>query len=977
MGNRREFTLLSVILGVIIGVVFGAANAFLGLKVGMTVSASIPAAVISMGVLRAIFRRNSILENNIVQTIGSAGTSVASGIVFTVPALFIMGLSPDYWTIAAWAAIGGTLGVLFMIPLRHYLIVKEHENLRYPEGLACAEVLEAGQKGGGLAKTVFWGLGISFVYSSLRDLGFWRSIASVGVPQLRTKATLDASPALLGVGYIIGPRISAYMLSGAVLGWYVLIPGISFFGTAPFGPVLEYSKVSIPPIDTDDSCNQLLLIPEGRDNANVTALLCIKATKPLNGTSNGMRISMPEEFDLTNAQVAGVTSGDHVYKTRQQLQGQTLTLDLFRPSLEKTASTIHPGRISIVIHGITLGSNLTTTAQVTTFDSPTQNLESFDLGDAVFVPKGRTLTQSCSQPGERHVTAIITSEIGQDMVNDRERISFNFADRFEFGYTDPKSYESHGVSVVSVFDGTTVYSADASIFEDAKRLDKDFEHPLLMTSNYSPVPNRTSPLRKGMVTVVLHGLVNSATPATSDHFDACTVSSPGTIFPAKKPIAEMGPDEIHKQFIKYIGAGAVAVGGLLSLLKSFPTILGSLWNLFLAMFAPSGSKDRTSRDLPFILVAGGVIGIAAIMWKLPELKAGWQGTVLVCVFGFFFVTVSSRLVGLIGSSSNPTSGMTIATLLGTSLLFFYFMPELADVKFTALSVGAMVCVAISVSGDCSQDLKTGYLVHGTPWKQQIGELIGVLTAAVCVAGVIFLLHKGYGFTDDRPNKLNAPQANLMAILLDGVFDQNLPWLFIGMGVAAGLVVEFLGIGCLPFAVGLYLPLALSTPIMIGGLIRLIVDLVHRDPDPDSHDAGVLGASGFVAGEGLLGVAFGGVAAFCAWMWPHRDMTPNDFAPAILQYVDLDIHYTLPDFWYRLLPLAPYAIIVLWLFFVALRRAIPEPPPPPPEPYPEPDVSYKHRLPSFEPGTYGKPKPIQMPPQQPPPSGGPGQYPGSQ
>ncbi len=967
MGNGREFTLLSVILGVVIGVVFGAANAFLGLKVGMTVSASIPAAVISMGVLRAIFRRNSILENNIVQTIGSAGTSVASGIVFTVPALFIMGLSPDYWTIAAWAAIGGTLGVLFMIPLRHYLIVKEHDRLRYPEGLACAEVLEAGQKGGGLAKTVFWGLGISFVYSSIRDLGFWRSIASVGVPQLRTKATLDASPALLGVGYIIGPRISAYMLAGAVLGWYVLIPGVSFFGSAEYGPILEQSTVTVPPDGNSDAPNKIYLVPEGRNSDNVTALICFDTTQPLDGTSNGMRITFPDGFDAANAKVAGVTAGNLVYRTRQTLDGQTLTLDTFKPSLVKTASTIQPGSVAVTIHGVEYDSEATTAFKVETFASPTLSLEELELSDIAMMPDGETLTASNHKPDARNVTAIVTYELTQDMRNNRERIAFDIADRFEFGYTDPKSYESHAARVVSVFDGTTAYSASASVFKNSKRLSPDLDQPLLMTSNYSPKPTLEQPLKSGIVVVVLHGLVNPTQPPSRDHFEVYTVSAPGTIFPADKPIAEMGPDEIHKQFIKYIGAGAVAIGGLLSLLKSFPTILGSIWNLFLAMFSPSGSRDRTARDLPFILVAGGVVGLAALMWNLPELKVGWQGTVLVCVFGFFFVTVSSRLVGMIGSSSNPTSGMTIATLLGTSLLFFYFMPELADVKFTALSVGAMVCVAISVSGDCSQDLKTGYLVQGTPWKQQIGEVIGVLTAALCVAGVIFLLEKGYGFTSDRPNALNAPQANLMAILLDGVFDQNLPWLFIGMGVAAGLIVEFLGIGCLPFAVGLYLPLALSTPIMIGGLIRLIVDLVHRDPDPDSHDAGVLAASGYVAGEGLLGVAFGGVTAFCAWMWPHREMTPHDFAPAVLQYVDLDVHYTLSDFWYRLLPLAPYALIVMWLFFVALRRAIPDPPPPPPEPYPEPDVSYRHRLPAFNPDSARKPGPIEMPPPQSPPT----------
>ncbi|NOX58479.1 MAG: oligopeptide transporter, OPT family [Planctomycetes bacterium] len=976
MDNGREFTFRAVILGILIGLVFGAASAFLGLKVGMTVSASIPAAVISMAVLRGLFRSGSILENNLVQTIGSAGTAVASGVVFTVPALFIMGISPDYWTIAVWAAIGGTLGVLFMIPLRHYLIVKEHGRLRYPEGLACAEVLEAGQRGGGLAKTVFWGMGISCFYEILRGLGFWRNIATVGVSQMRTKATLDASPALLGVGYIIGPRISAYMLSGAVLGWFVLIPAVSFFGSEPFGPILEQSAVSISPAPAEERSNRAVLIPDGRSEGSATALICFETTQALDSTSSGLSIELPDTFDLGNVKIGGITAGNRVYSARQRIDGQTLTLDRFDPPVYKTSSTIQPGWIDVVLHAVSGEGDTQTAFNIQTYNAPQTPLEQIEIVDISRTPSGQVLVASTSQPGANQVTAVVTYTLKYKIANDKERIALDLSQQYDMGYFDAKQHRQHPVNVVSLFDGSTVYDARASVLEDATGLSVDLKGPLLMTSEYSPSPTKKEPIPLGMVTLVLHGLSNKVEPSGSDEIEAMTISSPGTKFPSTMPITEMSVDQIHSKYIKYVGAGAVAIGGLLSLLKSFPTIFGSMWHLFVAMFAGKGGDDRTTRDLPFILVAGGVVAVVALLWNLPWLETGWQGAILVCVFGFFFVTVSSRLVGEIGSSSNPTSGMTIATLLGTSLLFLYasdFLFGVVDtqaIKITALSVGAIVCIAIAVAGDCSQDLKTGYLVKATPWKQQIGELIGVLTAALCVAGVIFLLHKGYGFTEDRPNALKAPQANLMAMLLDGVFDGNLPWLFIGIGIAAGLVVEFMGIGCLPFAVGLYLPLALSVPIMIGGLIRLFVDRVHRNDTSSGHDAGVLGASGLVAGEGLVGVGLGGVTAFCAWMWPHRDISCQEVGPSILQFVDLDIHYELAARWYDLLPLAPFGLLVMWLLFTALRRAIPDSPPSP-DPYPKPEASYAHRLPSFQPGEQSnKPRPIQIPPPSPgpPPAG---------
>lgn len=603
----REFTFLAIILGIIISIVFGAANAFIGLKVGMTVSASIPAAVISMAILRGILRRGTVLENNMVQTIGSVGESLAAGMIFTIPALFIFAyvdendtLRPSLVEMTIWGALGGILGVLFMIPLRRMLIVREHHNLPYPEGTACAEVLESGQRGGAGARTVFGGLGIAAFYEFVRGLGFWKDTATQRLPLIKSEFQLATEPALLGVGYILGVRIAAYMLSGAVLGWFVIIPAISFFGA-------------------------------------------------------------------------------------------------------------------------------------------------------------------------------------------------------------------------------------------------DVDHPV------SPEPDMLIP--------------------------------------------SMTPDDMWNRYLRYIGAGAVVLGGLVSLFKSLGTIGGSLFH----MFGGGGTGERTDRDIPTFLLLLLLVGVGAAMYYLPTTTIDWSWLpawmgeqtgesepplhaffqsipVIACVigFGFFFVTVSSRLVGIVGSSSNPASGMTIATLLGTTLILVYAAGlEGVTAKVAAISVGAIVCIAICISGDCSQDLKTGFLVRATPWKQQIGELLSVLISAGAIAIVISLVADRYGFFQDadHPNAVLAPQANLMKLLVEGVVDRSLPWELIFTGMACALIVEMLGVPSLPFAVGLYLPLSLSTPIMVGGVLRWFIDRRRRArPVSEAEDPGVLAASGLVAGQGLVGVFFVGVAAFIGWYW---------------------------------------------------------------------------------------------------------------
>lgn len=566
-----EFTATSVILGILLAVLFGGANAYLGLRVGMTVSASIPAAVISMGVIRVILKKDSVLENNMVQTIGSAGESVAAGAIFTMPALFLWASewgtsAPSLVEIAIIAAIGGSLGVLFMVPLRKALIVQEHGVLPYPEGQACAEVLLAGEEGGEKAGIVFKGLGLAAAYKFVTDgLKLFPSEVHYEIPAYKGSGVgIDVLPALLGVGYICGTKISSYLFAGGVLGWFVLMPLIVLFG---------------------------------------------------------------------------------------------------------------------------------------------QNV---------------------------------------------------------------------------------------------------------------------------------------------------------TLFPASVSVAELyaagGSFAIWSNYIKYIGAGAVAAGGVISLIKSLPLIVRTFRDAMKGYGKGNAGSDlRTDKDLPMKAIIIGIVVLAMLIWLIPVVPVNLFSAFLIVIFGFFFATVSSRMVGLIGSSNNPVSGMTIATLLVTAMIL-KATGQVGQAGMTAaVAIGSVICITAAIAGDTSQDLKTGYIVGATPWRQQIGELIGVVASAVAIGAILYLLNAAWGYGS---TELPAPQATLMKMIVEGVMGGNLPWTLVFAGAFIGIVVEVLGIPVLPFAVGLYLPIHLSTPMMIGGLVRLFLEKkkgMDEKAKKDMLDNGVLYCSGLIAGEGLVGI----------------------------------------------------------------------------------------------------------------------------
>ncbi len=527
-----ELTVTSIIIGALLAVLFGGANAYLGLRVGMTVSASIPAAVISMGIIRVILKRDSILENNMVQTIGSAGESVAAGAIFTMPALFMWATesgsaNPSLLEISLIALCGGVLGVLFMIPLRSALIVEEHGKLPYPEGQACAEVLLAGEEGGAKAGTVFAGLGIAAVYKFIADgLKLFPSEVDLEIQSYKGSGIgMDVLPALAGVGYICGPKVSSYLLAGGTVGWFVLMPLIVLFG-----------------------------------------------------------------------------------------------------------------------------------------------------GDMV-------------------------------------------------------------------------------------------------------------------------------------------------LYPATAPVSELGTWGIWGGFIRYIGAGAVAAGGILSLIKSFPMIIRTFKQAMAVYGKKSDVNNRLSKDLPMniVMIIVGVIAIA--MWLIPAIPVNLIGAIIIIVFGFFFATVSSRMVGIVGSSNNPVSGMAIATLLIATMLLKASGNIGMPGMIAAITIGSIICIIAAIAGDTSQDLNTGFIVGATPVKQQTGELIGVVVSAIAIGGVLYLLSTAWGYGSQE---LPAPQATLMKMVVEGVMGGELPWALIFCGAFIAIVVEILQIPVLPFAVGLYLPIHLSTPIMVGGLIRFIM-----------------------------------------------------------------------------------------------------------------------------------------------------------
>lgn len=643
--TRREFTVRAVLLGALLGVVFAASSVYLALKVGMTVSASIPIAVLSITIFR-LMGRATILENNMVQTTGSAGESIAFGVAITAPVFLLLGGEMDFPVILLLALLGGIMGVLMMIPLRKGLIVKEHGRLTYPEGTACADVLIAGEQGGAYARTVFMGFAVGAIYKFLNTgLRLWNDIPARMLAFYKgASVAAEVTPELLGVGYVIGPRIAANMFAGGVVSYLILIPAIAIFG-------------------------------EG---------------------------------------------------------------------------------------------------------------------------------------------------------------------------------------------------------------------------------------------------LNSA------------------MFPAAKLIQDMSPGEIRNAYVLYVGAGAVATGGLISLVRSVPTIAAAFLGGFRALLESSSEAQaghvvpRTDRDLSMPVVVFGSLGLVLAIWLAPQLRINAVSAVLILLFGFFFVTVSSRITGEIGSSANPTSGMTVATLLITCLLFLAVGWTGVSYRSMALSTAAIVCIAAAVAGATSQDLKTGFLVGATPRHQQIGIMVGVVTSALFIGLTVIALNKAYttvvparfpGYTAAVPQdaeriqgpdgaayreypvtepvgnipvgkylvddagrirylvdpgiagvvtevdgkhvtKLDSPKARLFSLIIDGILTRKLPWGLVLMGIFLALTMELLGVSSLPFAVGLYLPLSSSAPIMAGGVVRLLVERNKRYVEAAAdYQPGVLFSSGLIAGAAITGVGLAVLTGF--------------------------------------------------------------------------------------------------------------------
>ncbi len=572
-GHKRKetvggaFTVASLISGILLSVVFGAANAYLGLRAGMTVSASIPAAVIAMSVMRIFLKRSSVVESNMVQTIGSAGESLAAGAVFTIPALFLWSAQgtiekPGIIEIAVISLLGGLLGVFFMIPLRRALIVKEDSVLPYPEGRACAKVLSAGDDGGG-AGLVIGGMSVSAALKLAIDgLRAVPGEVSLRIKGYAGEIGTQIYPAIVSVGYICGARISSYMLSGGLFSWLVLIPLIVTFG-----------------------------------------------------------------------------------------------------------------------------------------------------------------------------------------------------------------------------EGSVLYPATVSI---------------------------------------------------------------------SKLYSEGGASAVWSTYIRYIGAGALAAGGVISLIRSLPLIASTLKDVFKNLFTKEGEAEATDRDISIKAVILCVSVIFLLIWLLPTVRVGLLGAVIIALLASLFSAVSARMVGLVGSSNNPVSGMAIAALLITTVILKACGVIGNEGMAMAIVIGSFVCISATVSSDASQDLKTGYLVGASPRKQQIGEIIGVLVSALAIGGVMYLLDSAWGFGSEE---LAAPQATLMKLIAEGVMQGDLPWGLVFAGVFITVCVQLLGIPSLPFAIGIYLPVHLSACIMVGGVIRWAFERMRRSEEDKkrSIDNGLLVCSGMIAGEGVMGV----------------------------------------------------------------------------------------------------------------------------
>ncbi len=576
-----EFTLKAVVAGVVLGIVFGAANAYLGLRVGMTVSASIPAAVMTVAAFRVLRQKTTILEANLSQTIGSASTSLSTGTIFTIPALFLWGMAPPYLQVVVLAFLGGVLGLSAMIPLRRMLIVQAHDELPYPEGTACAQVLKATAENASGSEWIFRGMAVGAAVKLLVSLVFvLPSEMRSTVPVLpKAEIALELAPALFGVGFILGYRQSAVCVAGAIMSALALTPLIAFFGA----------------------------------------------------------------------------------------------------------------------------------------------------------------------------------------------------------------------------------SLQAPLFPETKRL-----------------------------------------------------------------VAEMGPGDIWSRYVRYIGAGAVATAGILTVLRGLPAMIGAFRAVARGLTTRSAPRsdaaardERTDQDLPPSFVAGGIIFVVLVAALVPGVFAGDLGPLqrAVCaagvgVFGVLFVAVAARIVGIVGVSSQPTSGITLVTLLGVASVFAAAGWTEPGARAAVLTVGTIVAIAASKAGDISQDLKTGWLVGATPARQQLGQLIGAAFACWAVAATVLLLGTVYTFgSKDIP----APQATLMKTIIEGVLAGALPWGLVLTGAGLSIGAMLCGVSGLAFAIGVYLPLSTMAALYFGGCVRALAER-GRKSTPEV-DPGVLAASGLVAGEGLAGVGVAGLVAF--------------------------------------------------------------------------------------------------------------------
>ncbi|MES2273829.1 MAG: oligopeptide transporter, OPT family [Chlamydiota bacterium] len=559
--HMREFTLRATFLGMLFGFFFAVANAYLALKIGTTISASIPAAIMSMAILKLLFRNSTILENNIVQTIATVGEGLAAGVIFTIPALILLGETPSIGRIFILSSLGGVLGILFMIPMRRYLIVHEHKKLPFPEGTACAEIQKAGESSRHAAVMASWGVLAAGRYKICSN-GFylWKEAPSWTFRFFqRAEFSIDATPALLGVGYIIGPRISCLMFAGGALAWWALIPLISEFG----------------------------------------------------------------------------------------------------------------------------------------------------LG---------------------------------------------------------------------------------------------------------------------------------------------TVS----IYPSVVPIAQMSPDDIWDQYVRYIGAGCLAIGGLFSLVKIAPLLYKTIHVSVSELFGGFKAREhlpRTEKDISMAWLLIGSVAIILFLWLFPTLPMNLLTIVLLTVLSFFFVAVTSLTCGLVGSTSNPVSGMTITTILITCIIFVFLGWTERIYLVSAMTMGCVACCAICMAGTTAQDLKAGYLLGSTPRSQQIAEIIGVIIPSLALGYTVYVLNQAYGIGSKA---MPAPQASMMAMIVKGVIGGGLPYTLVGVGIVVGIIMILLGIPVLPFALGLYLPLSLSTATMVGGLVRAYVN--RNSSEVYSQEQGILISSGLIGGDACVGVA---------------------------------------------------------------------------------------------------------------------------